>query len=276
MRFGRLPIRQRPCAAACRPSGCRCGRSSRSAVHDGHDVPTRQNVPLLRRISRKTWEDGVRAQQRGDHSARPACLRASPCDAAGVSRPRTTCPASSRATQATSAGASRAFAAALSAAPDYIDARLAAVRLATEQRDTDTAVAMCEDGLAQAPRNVESCAHSALRISRAVTESPRRWCSSARSRCDPKTAIRFTTSASRCRSGARCPRRCARIDRRLRSTRTSIAAQFNLGVAIPGEWRPRCGDRRVRSSASHGSAACRGLREPRGRAIRVRPIRGLA
>ena len=53
-----------------------------------------------------------------------------------------------------STGAHRAFAAAVSAAPDYIDARLAAVRLATEQRDADAAVALCEEGLARAPENV--------------------------------------------------------------------------------------------------------------------------
>jgi len=178
----------------------------------------------------KTWEEGVRAQQHGEH------LRARHAYAQVLALQPESAPAHYLSgivarDAGDVGGASRAFAAAVSAAPDYVDARLAAVRLATQQGDTDTAVAMCEDGLAQAPRNVMilralGLAHlargdgvaAAMVFERALALDPR----------DADTLYNLGVALQKRRSlsdAVRAYRQALAINPDL------IAAQFNLGVA---------------------------------------------
>src|SRR5439155_9158788 len=114
---------------------------------------SRAECPIAAASLAATWEAGVRAHQRGDRDAAldayAKVLEVQPEFALAhylmgiLARDA-----------GDAASARHAFALALAAAPGYIDARLAAVRAATEQHDLDAAIAISTEGLARMPVNV--------------------------------------------------------------------------------------------------------------------------
>jgi predicted O-linked N-acetylglucosamine transferase (SPINDLY family) len=96
------------------------------------------------------WTEAVRAHQQGDrvaalaHYARVLLLQPGFAPAhylSGVAKRE----------DGDEGGARRDFAVAIAGAPGYTEARLAAARLAIAVRETEAAVALCEEGLAMAP-----------------------------------------------------------------------------------------------------------------------------
>ena len=117
-----------------------------------HGTP-RRNARLPRRTSPQCGRRGCGRTSAPIDPVRATstsgCWRCSP-----GSRPRTFCLGTIARDEGDTDLARREFTAALAAAPDYVDARLAAVRAATAQRDDAAAIALCEEGLARMPANV--------------------------------------------------------------------------------------------------------------------------
>jgi predicted O-linked N-acetylglucosamine transferase (SPINDLY family) len=117
------------------------------ALHDARD--TGQDCPLDGAALAALWTDAVRSHQAGDRAAALA----------GYARVLELQPAFAPAHYLSgvalrdngSPDARAAFAAALAAAPDYVEARLAAANAATAAGDAAAAVALCEEGLAVTP-----------------------------------------------------------------------------------------------------------------------------
>ncbi len=110
------------------------------------------------------------------------------------------------------------FAAALAAAPMYVDARLAAARAATEAHEPEACRRLVHRrprARARARRAVAGAGPRAARAARRQLRRPTR--SSMRWRSSPTTARRTTTTASRCRCWAGCPMPRARTSARWHS-----------------------------------------------------------
>ncbi len=111
------------------------------------------DCPVTAAVLAATWEDAVHAHQRGDRSgARDLYAKVI------ALQPRFAAAHYLLGILAREDGdatlAFRSFVSALEGAPDYVDARLAAVRSATEAHDAPAAIALCNDGIARAPMNV--------------------------------------------------------------------------------------------------------------------------
>ena len=121
-----------------------------SSLRAEHDAAT--DCPVTAEVLAATWEGAVRAHQRGDRDgarelyAKVVALQPGSASAyylLGILAREDGDPML----------ALRSFAGALESAPDYIEARLAAVRAATEAGDVPRAIVLCDEGIARAPTN---------------------------------------------------------------------------------------------------------------------------
>ena len=94
------------------------------------------------------WQDAVRAHQGGDRTAAIAHYRAVLDLQPEFATAWFLCGMALR-EEGDVAGARAAFVAAVAAAPGYVDARIAAARAALTLNEVDSAIALCEDGLAR-------------------------------------------------------------------------------------------------------------------------------
>jgi predicted O-linked N-acetylglucosamine transferase (SPINDLY family) len=128
------------------------------------------------------------------------------------------------------AGAREDFAAALAIAPAYVEARLAAAKLALDAGDAPTAAALCADGLARTPRHVE------LIRTFGLAQLARRDGAAAAELFETAAALEPADSDTHYNHGValqmkRDPAAAARAYQRALAFRPDlVAADFNLGV----------------------------------------------
>ena len=193
-------------------------------------IPAAPNLPDAAELAQR-WADAVAAHQRGDVAAAragyAAVLRAEPRICAG---PLSAGPFARRRRDAGRGRASE-FAAALDAAPDFVDARVAAVRAAIDAEDADAAEILAAEGAARAdpPATALLRAWAAARLAARDGQGAAQRFEAALAR-DPTDAETHYNHGVALQMLRQYPDAARAYQRALTFRPDLVAADFNLGV----------------------------------------------
>ena len=161
-------------------------------------------------------------------------------DCSPDTRRRTSCSGSRCGIRAISPRRDRASTAAVAAAPAFVEREVAAAKVAQADGDVAGAIDLCTEGLALTATPLPALSRAGACTARRSRRAARRRCfrDGARHRSG-RRARRITTMASRCRCCAADARGRVALPARAGVRPDLVAAEFNLGVAVPGGRRNR-------------------------------------